>query len=297
MENFRLTHAIKSFLIALGIALSAGGKTHAADKPAKQVFGAQKTPAKGIAKSIGFYSKGCLAGAQELPMNGPNWQVMRPGRNRNWGHPALIRFLESLSRQGSEKGWPGLLVGDMSQPRGGPMPQGHTSHQIGLDADIWFTPMPEQKLSWHKRETMPFVSMLKTKTLFIDPAKWSMPRTEILKLAALDPQVERIFVHPGIKKHLCDITANDDQSWLHKIRPFWGHDSHFHVRLKCQSGSPSCWSQPPVPKGSGCDASLDWWFTDEPWFPKKQKPKTSPKVMMMSDMPHGCMVLINKTTP
>jgi murein endopeptidase len=33
----------------------------------------------------------------------------------------------------------GLLIGDMSQPRDGPMLYGHSSHQIGLDVDI--TPM------------------------------------------------------------------------------------------------------------------------------------------------------------
>ena len=36
----------------------------------------------------------------------------------------------------------GFSVGDMSQPRGGPMVTGHSSHQIGLDVDIWLTPMP-----------------------------------------------------------------------------------------------------------------------------------------------------------
>ena len=39
--------------------------------------------------------------------------------------------------------WPGLLVGDMAQARGGPMLTGHASHQVGLDADIWLTPMPQ----------------------------------------------------------------------------------------------------------------------------------------------------------
>ena len=64
---------------------------------------------------------------------------MRLSRNRNWGHPKLVEFLERLSAKGAKVGWPGLLVGDMAQPRGGPMLTGHASHQVGLDADIWLT--------------------------------------------------------------------------------------------------------------------------------------------------------------
>ena len=100
-------------------------------------------PAPLAARTIGFYSRGCLAGGRPLPVNGPAWQVMRLSRNRNWGHPALIAFLERFRAQGAD-GQPlaGILVGDMSQPRGGPMLTGHASHQIGLDVDVWLTPMP-----------------------------------------------------------------------------------------------------------------------------------------------------------
>ena len=74
----------------------------------------------------------------------PTWQVMRLSRNRNWGHPKLVAFLERLAEKAKKVGWNGLLVGDMSQPRGGPMLTGHASHQVGLDADIWLTPMPDR---------------------------------------------------------------------------------------------------------------------------------------------------------
>ena len=112
---------------------------------AKRLFGQVARPAPLEARSIGAYSRGCLAGAVAMPVDGPAWQVMRLTRNRNWGHPELIAFLERLATAGKRVGWPGLLVGDMSQPRGGPMITGHASHQIGLDADIWFEPMPFTK--------------------------------------------------------------------------------------------------------------------------------------------------------
>jgi len=111
--------------------------------PAKLLFSAVARPAPLAARSIGFYSQGCLAGAVALPITGRSWQVMRLSRNRNWGHPRLVAYLERLAKDARSFGWSGLLVGDLSQPRGGPMPTGHTSHQIGLDADIWLTPMPK----------------------------------------------------------------------------------------------------------------------------------------------------------
>ena len=67
--------------------------------PAKQVFGRALTPAEVQARSIGFYSRGCLAGAVALPVDGQTWQVMRLSRNRNWGNPAMIAFLERFSRR------------------------------------------------------------------------------------------------------------------------------------------------------------------------------------------------------
>src|SRR5687767_12902571 len=71
-------------------------KKPAAKKPppkpspiAKALFGAATEPAPLAARSIGGYAKGCLAGGMSLPINGPNWQVMRLSRNRNWGNPRL----------------------------------------------------------------------------------------------------------------------------------------------------------------------------------------------------------------
>src|SRR4249920_2352004 len=127
-------------------------KPDAPGTPAKELFGRKTTPAPIATRTIGFYAKGCLAGAVALPVNGKTWQVMRVSRNRNWGHPSLLEFLERLADQAPKTGWHGLLVGDMSQPRGGPMLAGHASHQVGLDVDIWLTPMPSRELSRVERE-------------------------------------------------------------------------------------------------------------------------------------------------
>ena len=145
-------------VVLAGAALVVAGATVAADTPAKLLFGAKTTPAPLAARSIGAYARGCLAGAVALPINGPTWQVMRLSRNRNWGNPVLVRFLEGLASKAPAVGWNGLLVGDMSQPRGGPMASGHASHQVGLDADIWLTQMPPRLLSADEREKLSAVS-------------------------------------------------------------------------------------------------------------------------------------------
>src|SRR5579864_1348531 len=132
----------------------------APDTPARELFARKTAPLPGAARSIGGYADGCIAGAVALPITGPNWQVMRLSRHRNWGSPKLIDFLERLGKKAKKDGWNGLLVGDMSQPRGGPMISGHASHQIGLDADIWFTPMPDHVLSREEREMNGAVNMV-----------------------------------------------------------------------------------------------------------------------------------------
>ena len=259
---------------------------------AKDLFGAKKLPAAAKPQSFGFYSKGCFAGGVAIATDGPTWQAMRLSRNRRWGHPTLIKLIERLSREAVADGWPGLLLGDISQPRGGPMTSGHASHQIGLDADIWFTPMPSRTLTAEERETMSAVSMIKKGSLYVDDRLWTKSRELLLKRAASYPDVERILVNPGIKKKLCD-TVTGDRSWLHKIRPFWGHDYHFHIRIGCQPGSPNCKPQDATPDDDGCGKPLAWWFTKEPY--QSSGDPDSPKardVMTMAALPKQCQAVL-----
>jgi penicillin-insensitive murein endopeptidase len=94
--------------------------------PANVLFGSVPGPAPLAARAIGSYARGCLAGGVSLPINGPDWQVMRLSRDRNWGHPRLLDFLERFANDARHLDhWPGLLVGDVSQPRGGPMVRSH----------------------------------------------------------------------------------------------------------------------------------------------------------------------------
>jgi penicillin-insensitive murein DD-endopeptidase len=255
---------------------------------AQRVFGAESTPAPGPAEAIGAYERGCLDGAVQLPADGPNWQVMRPSRNRAWGHPVLIDLLERLApKLPTEAGWPGLLVGDIAQPRGGPMLTGHGSHQIGLDADIWLTPMPSRILSPAERDETPAIDVVAADGEDVDKSTWTPQHRRLLEAVAREPGVERIFVNPAIKRALCRETG-PDRTWLAKIRPWWGHNYHFHVRLFCPGGQPECRPQAPPPPGDGCGKELDWWFTPEARHP----PEGPAKPLLLGDLPRACTRLV-----
>jgi penicillin-insensitive murein endopeptidase len=257
---------------------------------AYDLFGAKKLPSIGHAASIGYYPAGCLAGGVQLPIDGPNWQVMRLSRNRNWGHPNLIRFIESFAaRSAKATGWHGILVGDLAQPRGGPTRTGHKSHQTGLDVDIWFLPMPDHKLTRQQREDISASNLVASDWKHINPKTWSPQYINFIKTAALSPGVERVLVNAAIKKELCR-AVGPKTDWLRKVRPWYGHHDHIHVRLACPPDSPNCRHQPPVPEDEGCGKALDYWFSDRVLKPvTKFKPK---KPMTLADLPAACKTVL-----
>lgn len=229
-----------------------------------------RKPTSEPAQVHGFYTAGCLAGGQALPLVGTGFQVMRVDRNRYYGHPRLINFIQQLGQKAQSLD-AHLLIGDLSQPRGGPMSYGHRSHQIGLDADIWLQHLDADAKPLSRKQvlTRPMRSVVDRKRGRLFNQYWSPIYTELLRTTAQHPHVERVFVNPVIKQALCQNRAN--HSWLHKIRPWWGHDAHFHVRLGCPPDSPNCRPQNPPPSGSGCDKHLDQWVNDQISPPKKRR--------------------------
>jgi penicillin-insensitive murein endopeptidase len=229
---------------------------------------------------------------------------MRLSRNRHWGTPELVSYLEKFATDARRyDGWPGLLVGDMSQPRGGPMRTGHASHQVGLDVDIWFDKMPNRRLTAEEREKKGATSLTKPKTHFdLEPANWPANLEKLLKRAASYPEVERIFVNPGIKKRLCD-TVGPDRAWLSKLRPYYLHNDHFHVRLRCPAGAKDCIAQAKPAADDGCGKDLDYWLSGKPWEPppkpvKPVKPVKPKPPLTLAGLPKACIgVLYAKDAP
>ena len=205
--------------------------------------------------SIGGYANGCLIGADTLAEKGVGFESIRRFRNRYYGHPKMVKLIEWLGKKNEELGRAPLLIGDLSQPAGGPMAYGHASHQMGLDADVWFT---------HQRKTRRdqdyfFPRFVNLKAEKINPKTWDPTIIPVLKAVAKNPQVNRVFVNWIIKRHLCKIVKTD-RDWLRKIRPWWGHDRHFHIRMTCPKGSPHCKNQRSLAEAKNCGGEL--WFSD-----------------------------------
>lgn len=280
-----------AFVLAILIAAPAAAQNWGT---AKFAFGAAEAGSAQTPEPHGSYAKGCIAGAVALPETGPTWQAMRLSRNRNWGHPDTIAMLQRLSQfAATQPGWEGIYVGDISQPRGGPMLSGHASHQMGMDADIWMRRADRLNLTRQEREEISSITVRSADQRDLSDY-WSEAHYEIMRAAAKDPAVARIFVTAPVKQYMCD-AAGEDRAWLRKIRPWWGHHYHFHVRLACPDDAPGCIDQAPPPSGDGCDATLAWWTSDEalipvPTVPRPDNaPRLRPKLpVRVADLPAAC---------
>jgi penicillin-insensitive murein DD-endopeptidase len=293
----------KLFLIAALLAPLPAG----AEQLANKLFAAVKSPSAQDSMPIGTYARGCAAGNVELPETGPTWQAMRLSRNRNYGQPELVQFLEDLSLTATKIGWKGLYIGDMGQPRGGPMNSGHASHQIGLDADIWMLKPASLTLSRSEREKISSVAVRSADQRSV--TKYYSPQhAALLKAAASDPRVDRIFVAAAVKIAMCKTAKASDTKWLQKIRPLYGHDTHFHVRLKCPAGATQCQTQKPSVAtlsngGNGCDETLTYWVSDAYLNPPKPKPSKKPskprpvvksaRNYVLADLPSQCVAVLS----
>jgi len=243
-----------------------------------------KTPTLHPPRAIGGYSAGCIDGAVALPLVGDGFRVAKPERHRIFGHPLLVGMIRDLGKHLLELHLSPLSVGDLGQARGGPAPTGHASHQTGLDVDLWFLPPVHGEAQ----------SMVDRARMQPSP-RFSDAVLRMLMLAASDARVERIFVNPVLKRAVCERTAGQaDRSWLHKLRPWWGHDDHFHVRLACPADSPACTPQAPLPPGDGC-GELTWWFDEKAQADREKGHQTyAAKVGAAPLLPEGCRVLLDE---
>jgi penicillin-insensitive murein DD-endopeptidase len=243
-------------------------------------------PTESPITSVGTTSNGCLSGGQAMPFDGEGFQMVRTSRYRYFGNPKLVLFLQQLAKEMQKVSTGILLIGDMSQPRGGPMNSMHASHQNGLDADIWLWQSP-QRLSNNERENFAAPEMVRNDRINVTK-NWTQAQVELIRLITESPEVERVFLNAAIKKALCD-QSQGQWKWLRKVRPWWGHDRHVHVRLHCPENDPYCKETSPIPAGDGCH-ELDWWFSEEALNPKKSgKKKATPKPAL----PAFCNAVLN----
>jgi penicillin-insensitive murein DD-endopeptidase len=249
--------------------------------------GASDGSALGPVRIVGSEAAGCIAGAVELPPEGLGFATIHASRSFFWGAPSTIERVEELGERAHAAGLPELYVGDISRPRGGPIPGGHASHMLGLDVDIWLDLRPKPALSATERDTVAVPPVVTADGRSVDRAVWSPDHVLLLRISAELPDVDRIFVHPAIKQELCRVVGAD-RSWLRLIRPWWGHTQHMHIRFRCPADQPECVRGPPPPSGDGCDATLAWWF-EQQVAPPGSKPRPPPQ------LPDACAAIMEDT--
>ncbi|ELH7812241.1 TPA: penicillin-insensitive murein endopeptidase [Vibrio harveyi] len=258
--------------------------------PWEQVSG----PTNNTSSSIGSYANGCLDGASPLPLDGIGYQVLRSKTKRYYGHPHTISFIQELAKKMNQDLSTTLLVGDLSLARGGRFSSGHSSHQTGLDIDIWLR-LADEPLSYNELQLPKPMSVVDLKKYKILENRWETRHFELIRSAAQSEDVARIFVHPVIKEQLCKQEGEKDRGWLRKVRPWWGHHYHFHVRLNCPESSANCINQAPPPVGDGCGAELASWQPKATPPPVAKKTvKTTPKPKKKKIMPAQCQPLLTK---
>lgn len=291
--------AALAIVMALGACRAEGPdptlQAHLSDsRVAREAFGYQSTASSASVGPVGGYAVGCQAGAMALPETGPTWQAMRLSRNRNWAQPETLAFVQDLSRYAATlPGWEGLYVGDMSQPRGGPMLSGHASHQSGLDMDIWMLPPSRLDLTRSEREAISSRDMQRAGGAYVN-SSWTPQHAALVQRAAEDPRTARIFIFGGAKVELCR-TATGDRSWLNKVRPWAGHNTHFHVRLNCPAGARYCEDQVPPPPGDGCAEAEEFVANIlNPPPPRPRDPNAPPPrgPLRVNELPAQCSLVL-----
>ena len=297
---------LSGLVAAAGLAVSAlvlappgpAAAVAAEPNPIALIWNREHAPSPGPAQSIGGYSNGCLQGAVPLPASGRGYEDLHRSRNRFYGHPALVEFIRRLGGAAKANHLGLVVVGDLSQARGGPTPSGHRSHQTGLDVDIGYVAPPgaHPRMRAAERERVGPPAVVDLKTHVMSPL-WTKRTVRLLAAAASDPAVDRIFVNPAIRRTLCAGPARREP-WFARLRPWWGHHDHFHVRLKCPDDSPLCKAQdpPPVEPDDGCGATLAWWFSPDAQNTEVKKKQTD-EATPGPALPDECAGLIAPATP
>ncbi|MBN2573623.1 MAG: penicillin-insensitive murein endopeptidase [Deltaproteobacteria bacterium] len=249
--------------------------------PEVGIWGRQREPAPGPARVHGRTTSGCIAGAVALPARGVGFVRRRPWRPTGFGHPDLIAYVRDLGEAARHAGLGVLLIGDLSLPRGGAYLHGHASHQTGLDVDIAY-----KTLAYPARAGWRLASASAAA-----PARGLRRLEALLRLAAADERVDRIFIGARIKHLLCR-RARGDRSFLDVLRPWLGHETHFHVRLRCPADSPDCRpNEPAVSIPDDCQALSSWWTLSKNVPAAFADWRKTERASYSRDLPDACRAL------
>ncbi len=253
-------------------------------------------PLPGVSQSIGRPNGGCLIGAQELDLSGNTWELMRPQKRRNFAHPELIEILKQLGAHIQSKSvtkTEKLLIGDLSQAAGGPLPFGDSSHQTGLDAEIWWMRLSHfpYVLDKENREKLEAKSILHADGLSLN-SYWDVLTQEMLLWLASRGEVQAVYVNAAIKKKLClEMSFHPGHN---KIFADFGHEKSFRLRLLCPENSKYCTNLWEDASANSCnDDDLEQWFRPEILALNKKK-SLDGKQKVFSSLPKACLRKIRR---
>lgn len=242
------------------------------------------------AKVYGDYNRGCLTESAALPEYGIGYQSTRRSRQMFYAHPETIKAIETLGAKVFTEGLGTVLIGNLSKKNGGPLFEHSISHQNGLDFDVSYF-VSKEPLSDVMSQNYEFKSLLGYEKNKLNQKLWDEKIAELLKVTAELPQVERILVDPLIKKQLCETEKQEE--WFSKIRPWFKHDNHFHVRLKCPQDSPDCVPQAPPSRDFGCEGpEFEWWFSEEAHLMRLGKLKKPSADKKATPYPEVCQSIL-----
>jgi penicillin-insensitive murein endopeptidase len=156
-------------------------------------------------------------------------------------------------------------------------------------------PEPDHTLSKKEREDISASNLVAADGKEVNPKTWTPQDIAFIKTAAEQPEVERVLVNAAIKKELCRVEDKAHDGWMSKVRPWYGHADHIHVRLKCPADSPNCRAQAPVPAEAGCEKKdFAYWFKPGVLHPKPSPTPAKPaKALSMADLPPACKTVLD----
>ncbi|WPU65433.1 penicillin-insensitive murein endopeptidase [Peredibacter starrii] len=204
----------------------------------------------------GFYSKGTILFAQQLPLEGEGFMRLFVHRDRGFGSLEMLNLIKRAALEMNLR-YPmrdRMQLGDIAQMKGGQISR-HNSHQNGLDADIAYFRVNgmEQLPDVFDGFNEDMVINGKISENFDFERNW-----ELMKTLHRYGKVQRIFVDEVVKREVChhaiSIGEHDEHvEVLRSLRPFDNHKHHMHVRIRCPDTAKKCVAQEETPAGSGCE--------------------------------------------
>ena len=173
---------------------------------------------------------------------------------------------------------------------------GHASHQVGLDADIWLTPMPDARADARRSARRCRRPMWCAPTGTTSIRRSGRPaHVAIIKAAARETRRSSASSSMRRSRRRSAATPAATAPGSQGAARCGGTTITSTSAWAVRAASRDCEPQAPVPPGDGCGKELDWWFRDaiikQPPAPKPKpgrQAEAEARGMTMADLPPAC---------